>query len=122
MEPMTERQDLTPWHLDKRVPIALIATLAIQTGAVLWWAAKVDAKVDQNAQSITKNTLAIVSLQEAEIGRMREDRDLYGRLATMEADIRQMNLGIQRIERAVQPQRSSVDFDGPTSRPMTTEP
>lgn len=27
------------WHLDKRVPIALIVTLMIQTGGVVWWGA-----------------------------------------------------------------------------------
>ena len=26
------------WHLDKRVPIALIVTIAVQTGAALLWA------------------------------------------------------------------------------------
>jgi hypothetical protein len=27
------------WHLDKKVPIAVIVTILIQTGAIIWWAA-----------------------------------------------------------------------------------
>lgn len=33
------------WHLDKRVPLALIATIAIQTGGGIWWASGVDTRV-----------------------------------------------------------------------------
>lgn len=28
-----------PWHLDKRVPVALIVTLCLQTAGVVYWAA-----------------------------------------------------------------------------------
>jgi hypothetical protein len=34
------------WHLDRRVPIALIVALAAQTSAVSWWAATLSARVD----------------------------------------------------------------------------
>lgn len=34
------------WHLDRRVPIAVIAALAAQTSAVLWWAATLSSRVD----------------------------------------------------------------------------
>jgi len=34
---MTEQTDLPGWHLDKRVPIALIFAVAVQTGAGLIW-------------------------------------------------------------------------------------
>ena len=27
------------WHLDKKVPIAVIVTILLQTGAIIWWAA-----------------------------------------------------------------------------------
>lgn len=35
------------WHLDKRVPIALIFTIAAQTMAIVWWAATASARLDQ---------------------------------------------------------------------------
>jgi hypothetical protein len=34
------------WHLDKKVPLALILTLALQSGAFIWWAAKADNRLD----------------------------------------------------------------------------
>ena len=34
------------WHLDKRVPIAMIITLALQTCAIVWWAATVQSRVE----------------------------------------------------------------------------
>lgn len=33
------------WHLDKRVPIALIITLFIQTAGMIWWAATLNQRV-----------------------------------------------------------------------------
>lgn len=34
------------WHLDKRVPIALIGTLLIQTCAAIWWASALNSQVN----------------------------------------------------------------------------
>ncbi len=41
------------WHLDKKVPIALIATLAVQAAMGLWFAAKLESRVQalETAQS-----------------------------------------------------------------------
>lgn len=36
-----------PWHLDKRVPVALLVAILIQSATALWWAAKVDSRVEQ---------------------------------------------------------------------------
>lgn len=35
------------WSLDKRVPIALIGVLFLQAMTFIWWAAKLDSRVDQ---------------------------------------------------------------------------
>lgn len=35
-----------PWHLDKRVPLALIVSLSIQTAAMVWWAATTSARIE----------------------------------------------------------------------------
>lgn len=34
------------WHLDKRVPIAIIVALAVQSAAIIWWAATMEARVN----------------------------------------------------------------------------
>jgi Tfp pilus assembly protein PilO len=42
------------WHLDKKVPIALIATLIVQAGGFVWFASKLDARVDQQASRLER--------------------------------------------------------------------
>lgn len=34
-----------PWHLDKRIPLALIGAILIQTGAAFWWASSINERV-----------------------------------------------------------------------------
>jgi len=34
------------WHLDKRVPIALILALALQSGTFVWWASSLSERVN----------------------------------------------------------------------------
>lgn len=41
------------WHLDKRVPIALIVTIAIQTAGIVWWAASVSARIERLEEKAT---------------------------------------------------------------------
>lgn len=33
------------WHLDKKVPIGLIVAITLQFGASVWWASKLDARI-----------------------------------------------------------------------------
>lgn len=33
------------WHLDKRIPIALVVTILLQTVGAIWWAATISARV-----------------------------------------------------------------------------
>lgn len=33
------------WHADKRVPLALIVTILVQTAGIVWWAATTDSRV-----------------------------------------------------------------------------
>ena len=38
-------EDREQWHLDKRVPIALIFAILIQSVAAVWWAASISERV-----------------------------------------------------------------------------
>jgi len=40
-----EEDDETKWHLDKRVPLALIILILVQTGSAIWWAAAVSGSI-----------------------------------------------------------------------------
>lgn len=41
------------WHLDKRVPIALIVAIAIQTGGMIWWASSLSERVNSLERQAT---------------------------------------------------------------------
>lgn len=44
------------WHLDKRVPIAMIAAIVIQTTGIIWWAASMQAQVNANSREIQEQS------------------------------------------------------------------
>ena len=37
--------DRQPWHLDKRIPLALIGAVLIQTGGAFWYASSINERV-----------------------------------------------------------------------------
>jgi hypothetical protein len=39
-------EDDKRWHLDRKVPIAIILTLIAQTGSFVWWAGRLDNRVE----------------------------------------------------------------------------
>jgi hypothetical protein len=39
-------RDDEQWHLDKRVPLALILTIVIQTAGLVWWASSLSERVN----------------------------------------------------------------------------
>jgi hypothetical protein len=44
-----------PWHLDKKVPLALIVTLVLQTFAAVWWASGLSQRV-ASLEALTANS------------------------------------------------------------------
>jgi NAD-specific glutamate dehydrogenase len=49
MEPQNQTDS---WHLDKKVPLALILAMAVQTVGVIWWAASLSTRVDHQERQI----------------------------------------------------------------------
>lgn len=43
---MPDQNPLTGWHLDKKVPLALIFALVMQTGAFAMWVGSINTRVD----------------------------------------------------------------------------
>jgi hypothetical protein len=46
-DPATEQ-----WHLDRRIPLALIVTMMIQFGGGIWWLSQIQFRVEQQGQAI----------------------------------------------------------------------
>jgi hypothetical protein len=87
------------WHADKRVPIALIFAIAMQSGVVIWWAADMSAKVDQiietqkeDREGITKNSLGVANLTRSEAATDQ-------RLISIEASQRRVETSLSEILR-----------------------
>lgn len=47
------------WQIDRHIPLALIVTIMMQTGGAIWFAAKMDSRVEvlEQQSSITKQML-----------------------------------------------------------------
>jgi hypothetical protein len=43
---MSGREDDKHWHLDRKVPLALIFAILGQTAAGIWWASTISSRVD----------------------------------------------------------------------------
>lgn len=80
----TQLNSDTRWHLDKRVPIALIVTIAIQTGSIVWWAATVTGRLDR-----LEEKTAVVAPQS-------------DRLTKVEVQLEVVKEGIIEIKRLIQ--------------------
>lgn len=92
---MTEKSE--PWHLDKRVPVALIVTIVFQSVAAVWWAATINSQVGR--QQIDIDALK-VSASQAEVGAARmsqEMSEVQRALARLESGQEQMNTYLREI-------------------------
>ncbi len=74
--------DGNPWHLDKRVPVVLILTIALQTGGAIWWAATIAGEVRQHKVNIDRHSTqieALVAVQNAQaVTSARTEQELVG--------------------------------------------
>lgn len=74
---MPEKEKET-WHADKRVPIALILTILIQSVSIVWWAATTESRVDVLESWVKENKtittdLAVVKTNQTYIKNMLQD-------------------------------------------------
>jgi Tfp pilus assembly protein PilO len=74
-----------PWHLDKRVPVALLLAIVIQTFGVGWWAASISERVSSLESTRT------------------EDKGTGSRLAVLESQMNDIKSSLQRIESQLSP-------------------
>lgn len=78
-----------PWHLDRKVPLALIVTILLQTGLGVWWAAGLTSRVDRamqvnddqdarlrDVETTTQAQQVAAATITAQIGAMRETLEM----------------------------------------------
>ena len=52
------------WTFDKRVPLALVATLFLQTGAAVWWASSIERRVTEAESRIAEAAVKVLQDRE----------------------------------------------------------
>jgi hypothetical protein len=75
------------WHLDKRVPLALMVTIGLQTGGVIWWTSSLNERVS----SLERNAVATAPQGD--------------RLTRVEVKIENIQSGVNEIKALLRPQR-----------------
>ena len=67
------------WHLNKSVPITLVAAIVLQTIALVWYVSQLDGSVENNARDLVRHETRLESLervvqnQAVTMGRMDEN-------------------------------------------------
>ena len=90
---MSDGYDDKHWHLDRRVPIALIITIIMQTIGIVWWAASLSARVET-----LEHRFAELATYQARIVRLEEKQNaVYQRLDRIEAIQRRIEAKIDRL-------------------------
>ena len=82
---------LKGFSIDHKIPIGLIFAIMVQTAAIIWWGSGINSSIDEHAR-------ALQSLQAAEQVRIRDERELYGRMGRIETSLINMNSSLARIE------------------------
>ena len=78
------------WHLDKRVPIALIVTLVAYGVTFLWQFAELRADVDNNTQDITE-------IKQLQVEVQREANNQSNQLSAIQTEIIGLRRDINRF-------------------------
>ena len=86
------------WHLDKKVPIAMMIAILVQTGGMIWWASGIDEKIKAHTTALVDQVQRIMKLEDARLA-SAERLSKIETLATSIAD------SVSRIERKVDADR-----------------
>jgi len=87
---MEDRREIdTSWKVDKHIPLALMLTIVLQTVSIVWFAAKMDSRIEVNQKAVMVNQQSIINhderLKYIETTRI-EDKDLVMHRALISAD------------------------------------
>lgn len=82
------------WHLDKRVPVALIVTILTGYAGGIWWVSDLSHKVDNNTKDIVKMENAISE-------RAAQNTDASNRIIRIEEKLANQTDILREIKEAV---------------------
>lgn len=88
------------WTLDYKIPIAVVLALCAQTGGAMWWASKIDVRVDRLEQTRTEDRAEMKQLAADRIDDRIKDGLAIGKLETLVDELRGL---VNRIDDRVNP-------------------
>jgi TolA-binding protein len=86
----------THWTLDRRVPVAIIFAILLQSAGAIWWAASIQGRVANNEDNIARLTdnsevmRAAIHEQAVQLGRIEEQ------INGLRGDIQRMLSALER--------------------------
>ena len=89
------------WHLDKKVPITIVAALVLQFLGTLWFVSKLDSRVEEQSVRLAKTEAQVTTID-------REARDFGNRMVRIEEKTSSMLAILQRVERFIDGRRGDV--------------
>ena len=98
--------DLNGWHLDKRVPVTLVVVILLQTGAAIWWAASINARVAAAELIIAARGPVIERFVRTENSYFQLRDELLSRLDLMSTDFDRLEDKVDRLIENAQPRRA----------------
>jgi hypothetical protein len=91
-----------PWHLDKRVNLALVGALLVQTSGIVWWASAMHSTLQTEVATNKRQDAVLEALKvdvQVKADRFSEaQRVLSEQLVDQRADLRAIRELMQRIE------------------------
>lgn len=83
------------WHLDKKIPITLILSLLLQTGAIIWVASAMNSKIEQNSERL-------IRLEAFDSTQRVITQNNTTAIAVINENLKNMRDSLARIEKAVE--------------------
>lgn len=87
-----------PWHLDRKVPLAMIFAIVGQTLGAVWFAAKMDTRLEavEQFRDESKGVSVRLAVVETQISTMKDDvKDIADILRRIEARYYQDSAGVK---------------------------
>lgn len=96
------------WHIGREIPIAVLIVLLVQTGGAVWWASKMDSRIQTIADQFNRFDIERYTKEDA-----RRDRELFSQMfKTNEILITQFDRRMQNIEGQHEQMRRDVGSNG----------
>ena len=83
------------WHVGKEIPLAVVFAMMVQLGGIIWFASKMDTRLDVNAASIVRNNIKIEKA-DAKID------DLYDAIAEQNVLNGRLDVTLQNVNRTLE--------------------